>query len=262
MLDVATAAENPRAVMGGNLPPEPTLPEKLGVQHAATMAEVDALAVKANALPKTIKDEVQLGKLGDVVKAARGLTKKLDDARKTAVEPHLAAQRETNAFFAVSTDRLKRISDALNDRATDYQREVEAEKRRKAEDEARKLRAEEDRAREAAQAAHEAGKAAAVSRHEDKADLAAERAQRFERDAAASAADLTRTRSSGGTLATSRTAWAFEITDISKVPLEMLRPHLPRADIKKAIRAFVRINQDGVQLGGVRVFQESKAAFR
>lgn len=262
MLDVATVAENPRAVMGGNLPPSPTLAEVLAEQHAGTVAEVDALALKADALPKAVKDEVQLGRVGDVVKAARALTKKLEDARKIANDPHLTAQRETNAFFAVSTERLKRIADKLSARATDYQLEVEAERRRKAEDQARKLREEEDRARNAAQVAHEAGKAAAVSRHEDKADLAAERAARLEREAGASAADLTRTRSGSGTLATTRTAWAFEITDISKVPLEMLRPHLPRTDIEKAIRAFVRVNQDGVQLAGVRIFQDTRAAFR
>jgi hypothetical protein len=229
--------------------------------HAETLKEVDAVADRANSLPKKITDEVALGRLGAVVKDARALAGRLEKLRKDEVEPHLAAQRETNGFFGTFAERLKRIGDALSTKATDYQQEVEAAKRRELAERARKLREEEDAARAKAQAAAEANRPAAVAKHEDKADLAAERAARAEQESGASAADLTRVRT-GGVVATTRTTWDFEITDANLIPLAMLRPYIPRADLEKALRAFVKNNQDTVQLAGVRIFQSSKVAFR
>lgn len=252
------AVENPRAVIGHNAPPP--LAEILAERYAEALADVDQVASRASALPKTVTSDADLGRVGDVVKDARKLAKGLDASRKVEVEPHLTAQRETNAFFAVATDRLEKISKTLEARATDYQRAKAAEERRRRDEEARKAREEQDRQREIAQRAAEAGRQATVAKAESRAEEAAERAAQAETASKASAADLTRTRSSTGTVATTRTTWDFEIVDLAAVPLDAIRPYLPRADIEKALRGYVKMG--GRQLAGVRIFENETAAFR
>lgn len=248
---------NPRAVPGHNQPP---LAAILLDRYAEILREADVIDNRANSLPKTVSDDIGLGRLGDVVKDARKLVKRIDTKRGEEVEPHLTAQRETNAFFKVFTERLDVIVRGLEQRATDYNNAKAAEERRIREEQARRAREEEDRQRQAAEAAAARNRHGAALKHEDRAEEAAERARRAESAAQASAADLTRVRSGSGTVATTRTEWKFEVEDIDKVPLEKLRPYLPRADLEKAIRSFVRVG--GRDLAGVRIFQDNKATFR
>ena len=249
---------NPRAVIGGNNPP--TWAHLLSERHADALDAVDTIDGRANALGKTVGDDVQLGRVGDVVKAARQAASKLDTIRKAEVEPHLGAQREINGFFKGAIERLERIGASLEVRATSYQRAKAAEERRILEERARKEREEEDRQRAIAEEEASRNRPSAALKHEDRAEEAAERAARAEAAARASAADLTRVRSGTGTVATTRTSWAFEIVDASMIPLETLRPYLPRAEIEKALRSYVRMGGRG--LAGVRIFENETASFR
>ena len=241
----------------------PTLLEQLAEDFRDLVVDqVEAIADRAASLPKKVSDDIALGRLGDVVKDARKLVKTLDTKRSAQVEPHLTAQREINGFFKATMERLDKLAKDLELVATDYQVAKDAAERRRLEEEARKAREEEDRQRQIAETAAAANRKGAALRHDDRADEAAMRANRIEAAAKVSAADLTRVRSSSGTVSTTRTAWDFEILDAAKIPLDALRPYIARADLEKAIRSFVKVNKDTVPLAGVRIFQDKKAAFR
>ena len=248
---------NPRAVIGDNRPP---LADLLAVQYADLLADVGPLGDRAASLPKKIDSDILLGRLGDVVKDAGKLIKRLDTARSSEVDPHLTAQREINGFFKGVTEGIDAIKRRLEGVATDYQRAKAAEERRAREEAARKLREEEDRQRAIAEAAAAQNQPGKALKHDDRAEEAAENARRAELSARASAADLTRVRSGSGTVATTRTAWKGEVVEAAKIDLEKLRPYLPLEALQKALNSAVRM---GVRdCAGTRIFQDDKASFR
>ncbi|MCC8967890.1 hypothetical protein H8A95_37675, partial [Bradyrhizobium sp. Pear76] len=87
-------------------------------------------------------------------------------------------------------------------------------------------------------------------------------ASQAQRAAEEKPADMARTRATSGGLATLAQSFDFEITELGAVDLEALRSHISRADLEKAIRAYVRIHKDTVPLRGVRVFPTTSAQFR
>ena len=256
-LTAAATASNPREVIGGNKPPRE---EVLADLYAPLLAEIEPIVDRAASLPKKIADEISLTRLGDIVKDAGKLAKRIEAKREEEVAPHLTAQKETNGFFKAHVARLKSAIEPLQALADDYQRAKAAEQRRALEEAARKAREEEERQRVLAEKAASANRASAALKHDDRAEEAAERARRTETAAAASAADLTRVRSTSGTVASARQNWTFDIEDLEKVPLDKLRPYLPRADIEKAIRSFIRVG--GRELAGIRIYNDTKASFR
>ncbi|WP_158809627.1 hypothetical protein [Beijerinckia sp. L45] len=249
---------NKEATAGHNLPP--TAAERLAMTYAELLADAEKIEDRAASLPAKVANDIDLGRYGPVVKDARALAKKLEGKRTEENEPHLTAQREHNAFFAVFTERLTRIAKDLEGRATVYNDAKAAEARRILADQARKAREEEDRQRQIAQEAAEKDRQGAVLRHEDRADEAASRAVRLEAAANVKTAELTRVRSDSGVVATSRTSWKGEVVDIGKIDLEKLRPYLPLDALQKALNAAVRMGLRDCP--GTSIFQDSKASFR
>lgn len=256
-MDTATAAV---ATIGHNNPPP--LREILAEKFAPTAREIDALAERANGAPREITNEEQYGAVGDIAVQARKLSKSIDEKRKAEKEPYLQGGRDVDAFFGTLIDRVKRIADTLQQRADAYARAKADEERRRRQEEARKAEAEEQRQREIAAKEAERNRPTSAAKHEDKAEAAAERVAEAQAAASVKAAELTRTRSATGTVASARTNWDFEITDINVIPLNELRPFIKREHIEQAIRQFVRINKGSAALTGVRVFESTKANFR
>jgi len=253
---MADAAENPRAVAGDNRPPRD---EVLKDSYGSLIGDIDAVAKKADALPKEFATDEDIEAATKIVKESRELAKTAEGNRSEENEPHLKAQRETNAFFRVLTDRLDRIKTVLTDRTTAFQRAQEAAERRRIAAEHEKAQEE---ARQKAQEAADAN-AGSVSREiaEQEASEAAERAERLARQATASSADLTRTRTGAGTVSTTG-KWVGKVDDYSKVDLNKLRSVFSTAEIDKAVNAFARKNKDMVAVKGVTFFKETKASFR
>ncbi|PZU95492.1 MAG: hypothetical protein DI527_00350 [Chelatococcus sp.] len=254
--------ENPRAVIGGNNPPDDrpqTTEQKLAAKYAARGAEIERIAKAANEAPKKVRSEDDLIAVGTVVTDAKKIAKRLKTDKAEEKEPHIDANKQIEAFFGAWDLRLDRIAKSLTDRASAYQEEVEAAARLKAEEAAQKAReaaeAERKKADElAAQGARGAARAL------DKAERLESKAERSERAADAKAADLTRVRSASGVTASSRTSWAGSIVSMDEIDLEKLRPYLRREDVQKALNAFVRIG--GRELKGARIAEETKANFR
>jgi flagellar biosynthesis GTPase FlhF len=246
------------AEIGHNNPPP--LREVLAENYEILLTEIEALAGKANEAPKTISGDEDVITVGEIVKGARDLSKRLDKARDAEGRPHLEAKREIDGFFKGHMERIDRIAQILQKRADDYQRARAAEERRKREEEARRLREEEERQREIARKAEEANRAKTAAKHEDKADELAERRVEAEASAQASNADLVRVRSDTGTVVSAKTEWKGEIVSVEEIDLNKLRPYLKRDDVQKALNTFVRMG--GRELAGARIFEDVKASFR
>jgi len=319
------ATDTAIAEIGHNLPP--ALPDRLAEDYSQLVAEVEALAQRANAAPEVVNDDAEQGVIGNLAKDVTKTAKNIEARRVDEKEPFLKAGREVDGFFQPLKVRLDRIASAMEIRGRDYLnrkaaaerrvREEEERKRReaerlareeaqqklreaearereahKAQERAERLRLEEEarhakevteikngflretEEREAARQKAEAETAARLRAEEDeraaKASQAAaieslkalERAEAerldAERAAQAKPADLARTRSSGS-LSTLAQKFDHEIVDFEAIDLEVLRPYLPRADIEKAIRQFIRVNKDTKALRGVRIFETTRA---
>lgn len=244
------------APMGHNKPP---LEEVLADQHRPLLGDVDAIAKRAMVLPAKIKSDDDLDATTDVGRDLGKLRKQIDGTRKDEKEPYLEGGRAVDAFFNAQLARVDDILTTLRDRATVWQREKEAEERRRREAEARRLAQEEEAARKRAEAAK---RPETVERYEDKAEEIA--AQREDAEAAAQADTSTihRRQTSSGARSGARKSWTFEITEYEAIPLDALRPFLRREDIEKAIRSYVGIHKGAASLKGVHVFEDSKATFR
>lgn len=251
--------------IGHNNPPpdQPkTLKERLAEAYAPRIAEVEAIAARANNAPKKVKNDDDVDAVGVIVKDARALFKTVDGERKAEKEPFDQAAKDVQAFFATHLDRLTNVMKGLTDRATLYQQEKAAEERRAREEQARKQREREAEERRKAEEAEAAGKAAAAAKAADNADLAARRAAEAERKADVSDTDLVRTRGASGTLATSTSKKDVRIVDFAKVDLERLRPYLDREHVLKAARAWLRVTKGTETIPGLEVFDDVKATFR
>ena len=259
-------AEDHRATLGHNLPPPPNVEEEIADALAPFLPRIQALADQDTALPKEIRTDEDKGRAGDVAKAARKLHREVEAGRDVLKRPYLDAGKLVDTSFATPKECLDQMAKRIEDRASAYDREQLAAKRRAAEDEARRAREEEQSRADAAETAAQAGRQAHAAQHLDKADAAAERAAQAEAIARQSSVDLTRVRSASGTVSSASTKWKSEIVDVAKLDLEMLRPYLPRADLQKALDALVRVTCKGEMaapvIAGARVFAEIQTRFR
>jgi hypothetical protein len=250
-------AENPRAVAGGNNPP--SIAEILAERHAKLFALVEPLAVRANALPKTIATDEDNLKLGEVVVDARAAAKQLEENRVAEKEPYLTGGREVDAAFKSSLDRLTKMADGLTQRASAYAHQKKMEERRRSEEEAKRLREQEEQQRRLADLEYDLGNDDVAAEHAGKAEGLAQRADTA---TTASTADLTRARGDNGRVATASDKWEFRVADWSKVDLDALRPFIQVAALEYAIKQHIRIHKGSKPIAGVEFVVGTRAQFR
>lgn len=251
----------------------PPLPDRLAVDYADTVEAIEALAAQANAAPKEIEDDAGMAPIAALVKEATALVKATEAKRVAEKEPFLKAGREIDGFFRQLTERVERIQKAMNARLATYLRAKaeaeraarEAEERARREEERRQREEADRKMREAAEAEAanrkaEADRALAAAAEAD-ARAAAARVDTIiaAQAAAAKPAELARTRTAEG-VSTLRREWVFEIDDFDAIPLDVIRPYLPREAIEKAVRGFVRAGRR--ELPGVRIFETHSAMVR
>ncbi len=157
---------------------------------------------------------------------------------------------------------------SLETRQTTYQKAKAAEERRRRAEEERLAREEADRlAREAAakeQAARDAKSLDDAVAAEEAAQQAAADAEVAAKAAAAKPADLSRTRSDEGAVASLRTWWdhrpknaaCVDPVDRDKVDKDLIWPFIPMEALEKAVRGFVKAG--GRELAGVVIFENSR----
>ncbi len=191
----------------------------------------ELVAMKAR-LPASCDDEDTAQKLADAVKACTAYTKNADAARVSAKEPFLASGRAVDGFFKALSDPVDRVKQAAGALLTAYQRRVADEERRRRE----AILAEERRiAREAeaaARAAKAAGDEAEAKRLRDEANAARAVAQVAKEEATVKAAELTRSRSTIGSVnwSTRTPCRAFTCASTKVRSAPPSRPTRPRTE--------------------------------
>ena len=250
------AETNERAVIGGNNPP---IKEVLADQYKELVDLIEPIAERANAHPRKIKSDDDLGPLGEIVLDAKALSKRIEAARKVEKEPFIKGGREVDQFFHPLTDRLDRIVDVFEALASSYQRDKAEAERRRASEEAARLRAEEERKLKEAQ---EVKRESTAERKKDEAASLGHQATSAEQRTTATAAELTKVRTGNGVTASATTKWAFRIVDLAAVDLNSLKDFFRVEDIEKAIRSKVAIHKGNTKIPGVEVFEDVKATFR
>ena len=244
-------------IFGANKAP---IEEVLATDFADLAAEVERAVKAIGDAPAKIKDDADFAATGALVNRAKALTKRLDTTRKGETDPLFQSQKGIKAHFDALVEKIDNALKPHLDAADNFTREKAAREKREREAAAQKLRDQE--AAERLKAGN-AQSSAVAARAEGRAEALAAQADRLESQSM-SAADLVRTKISGGGTATAQTRWAFEVTDYNalQATLGPLGPFLNRDDVEKAIRSVVRIQKSNTVLPGVRVFPDTTAAFR
>jgi hypothetical protein len=179
------------------------------------------------------------------------------DARKA---PWLMAGQLIDNRWHELADEPAKAKSAIEARMKSYADKKAAAERRAREELARQQAEEAERKRLAAEAAEQAMMAKTEPTHDDldRAILAEEDARDAQADAAAAQrlaqakpAELARTRSDHGAVATLARTWEFHDLNRATIDLEVLRPHLSTDCIEKALRSF--INAGGRTITGATI---------
>jgi hypothetical protein len=241
---------------------------------APLISRKEELLAAVSRAPLLIGDPETGERMAELQKQLRACFKAADAKRVDYKEPFLTGGRTVDAVARRDVmDPLDKGSVEIGKRLTVWQRKVAEEERLRREAEAKRI-AEEAAAREA-----EAQRLAAEAREreadatteeeleaaietEQKAAQLAEQADQVRNDlvaadryAAAKPAELSRTRTDLGAVASLRTFWDFADLDRATLDLELLRAHIPLDCLEKAVRSYVRAG--GRECRGVRIFENT-----
>ena len=252
---------------GHNLPlgTDPTyILETLKADHGDLIKRKDDLVASVEWAPDTCDDNDTLAKMSDLIKMISALVKHCEALRSNAKAPFMSAGKTVDGFFRGISDHAEKGKTSLTKRITVYQQKIAVEERRRREEEARAAAEEARKAREeaaaAAAAAMQNGDLDSAVEADDAAVVQAEEARKRDDEAKAKAAELSRARSDFGSVSSLRTTLDFEVVDIEAIPLDILRHHIARADLEKAVRSYVKAHGNtlaGVPpLAGVRFFEK------
>ena len=251
---------------GDNKPPADVNPlqDRLAENHAELVARRDELLAAAERTPETVEDDEMNKRFATLAKLLAALVKKTETERVGEKEFYLEGGRQVDGWFRQITDPVKKAKVSLETRQTEWQRKVAAAERARRAEEERLAREEAERlAKEAAKREQEARDAKGLEdaiAAEDAAKQAAADAEVAAKAAAAKPADLSRTRSDEGAVASLRTWWDFRYDSADAfrrdLDLESLRQHLGLDALEKAVRSFVKAN--GRELRGVEIFENSR----
>lgn len=124
--------ENPRAVVGANLPPLDAvgpLEKRLERDHAALFAEAANLEMERFTLPEAPATDEEVAKITDFVVKVKKVAKRIEDARTEEGKPYLEASKAINGLFKEFSDPCKVMVDALTATVGIYNR-AKAERER------------------------------------------------------------------------------------------------------------------------------------
>lgn len=261
--------------MGDNRPPVgelladqiERLPEHLQAMSADIRARMAELTIQAAEFPRKIDDDDMCVAGQDLIKDLRACRKTAKALHDAAKEPVLEAGRLIGGHFKAGIiDPLDATKTAINDIVTEYQVRKAAAEQAVRDEAARKAR---EAAQEAQRVAEEAAakvksddELQAAIEAEAEATTAKNKAAKADKNAAASPAELSRTRSTkSGTVGSLRSTWTYEGVDRDTLDLELLRQHLPEKALHQAVGSFVKAG--GRDLRGVtRIFEHHETVSR
>lgn len=246
---------NPRAVIGGNNPPPDTFPERMKEKYGSVFDSLEPLAELADEQPAALADDAGLSKVGDIIREVRRLFKEIEDIRKKEKDAFLRGGREIDDYFTLRKDAVKRVWDAMQALADDYQ-----DRKKKAE--AERLKAAADAAHKEALRLREQAQTEQTAQSAEQANEASARADEMTSKAATSTpADLTRVRTDNGTTSATE-KWTYLIEDWSAIDMNVLRPFIPRERVEAAIQSYANFHKEKSAIAGVKFFTKTKAVVR
>lgn len=257
--EIPSDEPNPRAVAGDNRPPlfdVEQLRADLTARYAKDENDLALVLADARKLPKTFTTKEDADEATELVKEARAIHRDLEKARKEENKIFATGKAAVDGFLGQKTTRAQTCMDILLDRLNAFNK-AELEKARRAREEEERLAQE-----EAERLAREADEAAAAGKFDDALELAEQASDQHTNASEASrrpepnAADLTRTRTEGGAMRTTRTETRVVVDDYAKLNLEALRPYLKPAVLETAVRAWAAATAHKQTMDGVRIFEE------
>jgi septal ring factor EnvC (AmiA/AmiB activator) len=215
------------------------------LEAAGITARVRELIESAEKAPDKIEDDRTAGKVGDLVKMARAVEQRIEEAREKHNRPLInarsALKAKADGVFAGLGGKVVELRQRLNAYIAEQDR-IRREEERRREAEAKRIREEQDRL---AKEAEEAGRPAP----EPAVEVVA-------RPVAAPIA-----RGDLGAKVAGRTVWKHEIeVPIAKLPKTILETAGVREAVDKAIAAQIRGGTREIR--GVKIWSEQEAAVR
>lgn len=202
-------------------------------------ARIEQLLESAGKCPATIGDEATVGKVGDFIRLARDVEKRVNDAREKHNRPLLNAQRSLKAKADSIMQPLLSAGGDLRSRLNAYV----AKKEREAAEEQRR---QEEEARKAREALEEAGVDEKI----------------VEQVSAPAPAPRTPiARGDLGSTVSARSVWKFEReAPVAKLPKSILEHPKVLEAIDQVIGSLVRSGTREIK--GVRIFEDKEASVR
>jgi hypothetical protein len=245
--------------IGHNSPP--SFEQEVREAHREVFLRFDALKISRDKLPAIVNSEEENARVGAFIVEARAVVKAAEGAHKAAKAPLKEKTDTIDGLFLSKglcgdIENLRRVVQALAD---DYAARKEKERRRQLEIEADRKRAEEDAAAYEAQALRDAGSHSAAEVATSQSEHTGKAADRIERKAQGSVAQVLRTQHEGVT-ASGREKWVYEVIDREKIDLNELRDVLYGHELDSWLQRYV--DGGGRDLKGVRIFSKVIATFR
>lgn len=281
--------ENPRAVMGGNAPPDwaQIITDKMALEYSEIAAEALVLLDRAREMPITVTTEEELAAITKLVVEMRDLRMRAIAFHKKEKEYWLRSGEGVDNYFFGIRDRMIKGSDIIGERGNVYNRAKVAEARRiaeaarvKAEQEAAAARAivlaEENAAREAQAKADRARNAEKIEQHEEAAkahevsaaeaaadlSVAVDQMRDAQHVAGQKAADIARVRFDNGTMSTMKQVGYEEIVDREQLDLKALLPFIDDKTLLKALKSWAKITGWKKPMAGAIVEMRDATVYR
>lgn len=248
--------------LGHNNPPNDAeiLQQTLRENNEAQLKRAQDLIEAGAKLPAEITDEETAGKAAHYIKQVMASVKQLEAVRVNEKEPYLTLGRVVDGFFKNVTDPLAAAKNKAQRPLDSYLKQKADAERREREEAARQLRLKAEEEAMTAAALERAKQTEAAADMMTQASISEMGADRMDTLAQAKPADLARSRSESGALASLRTVWVGEVEDLAAIDLEILRHHLPPDAVQKAVNSYVRAG--GRMLRGAKIFEKSEAVVR
>lgn len=248
-----TASAKPEeAGLGHNQPPQ-TVEERLLSDYGRLAKKVDALLTSTKSIGEITSDD-DIKDATDFAVSIRRMTTVVNEFKDEELKEPTKTTRAVNKFFKAFVTALDKRKKELEDMATEF---MEAEAVRKREERDAQEKAARDRAAGLRKQAEEGGEVLreAAENTAEKLEKDADRLGKQVKDA-----DLVRTRSEAGSVATVVKYWDGELEDRDKIDLNELKKFFTDAEITKAIRGFVR--DGGRKLKGAKITEKGRTQFR
>lgn len=250
--------ETNRLALGGNSPPSQL--ETLQQQHATLLDVANKRMANAARIPKVCATEDMAAKITDMIKLLNSARSEIEKTHKIEKAPWLEGGRVVDGLF---NPLVKKLTDAAREAGkplTTFQLAKAAEVRRKAEEEAERSRLEAEKHANAGAALESENMHAAAGVAFAEAEAYDKRAENAEAVQEAKPSQLVQTRTKSGAVASVRTRWVGEVTDLAELDLNTLRYFFSPDALQSALGNYIKAGHR--DLKGAKIYETAAVGVR